>query len=71
MILVFQLNKEYMSGLTQEPFDTNDEGRTDRVKFRDAIASKNRSSESLYSTEFCCGTLTCLVGQVRTEKVRI
>ena len=49
MILVFQLNKEYMIGLTQEPFDTNDEGGTDggtdrgtdRVKFRDAIASKN------------------------------
>ena len=47
MILVFQLNKEYMIGLTQEPFDTNDDGRmegrmdgrTDRVKFRDAIAS--------------------------------
>ena len=42
MILVFQLNKEYMIGLTQEP---NDDGRTDggrdRVKFRDAIASKN------------------------------
>ena len=33
-----------MIGLTQEPFDTNDEGgtdgRRDRVKFRDAIASK-------------------------------
>ena len=45
MILVFQLNKEYMIGFTQEPFDTNDEGGTegqrDRVKFRDAIASKN------------------------------
>ena len=38
MILVFQLNKEYMIGLTQEP---NDDGRRDRVKFRDAIASKN------------------------------
>ena len=37
MILVFQLNKEYMIGLTQEP---NDDGRRDRVKFRDAIASK-------------------------------
>ena len=37
---VFQLNKEYVIGLKQEPFDTNDdggrEGRTDRVKFRDA-----------------------------------
>ena len=41
MILVFQLNKEYMIGLKHEPFDTNDEGRRDRVKFRDAIASKN------------------------------
>ena len=34
-----------MIGLTQEPFDINDkgwtEGGTDRVKFRDAIASKN------------------------------
>ena len=30
-----------MVGLTQETFDTNDEGRRDRVKFRDAIASKN------------------------------
>ena len=34
-----------MIGLKQEPFDTNDEqgteGRRDRVKFRDAIASKN------------------------------
>ena len=32
-----------MIGLTQEPFDTNDEGRReggrDRVKYRDAIAS--------------------------------
>lgn len=27
MILVFQLNKEYMIGLTQEPFDPNDDGR--------------------------------------------
>ena len=33
-----QLN---MIGLTKEPFNTNDDGRTDRVKFRDAIASKN------------------------------
>ena len=41
MILVFQLNKEFMIGLTKEPFNTNDDGRTDRVKFRDAIASKN------------------------------
>ena len=45
MILVFQLNKEYMIGLTQEPFDTNDDrltdGGRDRVKYRDAIASKN------------------------------
>ena len=30
-----------MIGLTQEPFDTNDDGRRDRVKFRDAIASKS------------------------------
>ena len=29
MILVFQLNKEYMIGLKQEPFDTNDEGGRD------------------------------------------
>ena len=29
MILVFKLNKEYMIGLTQEPFDTNDEGGTE------------------------------------------
>ena len=28
-------------GLTQEPSDTNDEGGRDRVKFRDAISSKN------------------------------
>ena len=28
-----QLN---MIGLTKEPFNTNDDGRTDRVKFRDA-----------------------------------
>ena len=45
MILVFKLNQQYMIGLTQEPFDINDkgwtEGGTDRVKFRDAIASKN------------------------------
>ena len=35
-----------MIGFTQEPFDTNDEGGRDgwrdRVKFRDAIASKNK-----------------------------
>ena len=41
---MFQLNKEYMIGLTQEPFDTNDDGQRDgwmdRVKFRYAIASK-------------------------------
>ena len=47
MILVFQLNQQYMIGLTQEPFDTNDDGRTegwrDRVKFRDAIASKKQT----------------------------
>ena len=42
MILVFQLNKEYMIGLTQEPNDDGRrEGGRDRVKFRDAIASKN------------------------------
>ena len=29
MILVSKLNKQYMIGLTQEPFDTNDEGRMD------------------------------------------
>ena len=43
MILVFKLNKKYVIGLTQEPFDTNDdggmEGRRDRVTLRDAIAS--------------------------------
>ena len=47
MILVFKLNKQYVIGLTQKRFDTNDEGgrdgRTDRVKYRDAIASKNNS----------------------------
>ena len=31
-----------MIGLTQEPFEPNDDGRRDRVKFRDAIASKNQ-----------------------------
>ena len=30
MILEFKLNKQYMIGLTQEPFDTNDDGGTDR-----------------------------------------
>ena len=29
MILVFKLNQQYLIGLTQEPFDTNDDGRTD------------------------------------------
>ena len=29
MILKLKLNKQYMIGLTQEPFDTNDDGRTD------------------------------------------
>ena len=29
MILVFKLNQQYMIGLTQEPFDTNDDGRTE------------------------------------------
>ena len=29
MILVSKLNKQYMIGLTQEPFDTNDDVRTD------------------------------------------
>ena len=47
MILVYKLNKQCMIGLTQEPFDTNDDGwterRTDRVKFRDAIASENET----------------------------
>ena len=28
-ILVFKLNQQYMIGLTQEPFDTNDDGRTE------------------------------------------
>ena len=45
MILVSKLNKQNMIGLTQERFDTNDEGQreegTDRVKYRDAITSKN------------------------------
>ena len=41
MILVSKLNKQYMIGLTQEPFDTNGDRGMDRVKFRDAIASKN------------------------------
>ena len=30
MILVSKLNKQYMIGLTQELFDTNDDGGTDR-----------------------------------------
>ena len=29
MILVFKLHKQYMIGLTQDPFNTNDEGGTD------------------------------------------
>ena len=34
MILVFKLNQQYMIGLTQETFDTNDEGRTVRGRDR-------------------------------------
>ena len=29
MILVYKMTKQCMIGLTQEPFDTNDEGRMD------------------------------------------
>ena len=29
LILVFKLYKQYMIGLTQEPFDTNDDGQSE------------------------------------------